>query len=109
MKTKTIFVTDDGKKFSTKEAAEAHEKELGGDFDFDTWIEQISKNNERLDEINQTRIKLAEHIDALNEEFDKVRAEQEKLFKEHYGEENYKRILERFTELFERYFDYEED
>ena len=106
-RTKIVYITDDGKKFSTKEAAEAHEKEFMDDSKYDEMMEQIKKNNERLDELNNTRVALMRHIDAIDEEFDRIKEEQEKLFKDYYGEDKYGRIMESFNNIFDKYFKFE--
>ena len=106
MKTKTIYMTEDGKKFNNKEAAMAHEKELANaDTDkLDDLLEQIKKNNDRMDEINEARVSLMKHIDALDKEFDKVRTETEKLFKEYYGEDKYEEIYKTLNKMISEFF-----
>ena len=104
---RTIYYTEDGKKFSTKEAAELHEQELEAEksVDKENIMKQIEANNKKMYDICSARENLLDQIDKLTDKFDKLRDENEKLFKSYYGEEQYEDILKCFNEIMSGVFD----
>lgn len=102
---RTIYYTEDGKKFSTKEAAELHEQELAAENkQNDELMEKIEANNKRMSDICTARENLLEQIDKLSDEFKKLRDENEKLLKEYMGEDKYNDLTDSFDKLISMIF-----
>lgn len=108
MKTQTYFITDDGKKFNSKEAAEKHEKELGGTKDDARRLEiseKVAKNNIKMNTIRDEIDKLLSRLDELDAEFDKVKNENEKLFEEYndnYASDAFKSAYKTLMDIFNK-------
>ena len=108
MKTQTYFITDDGKKFNSKEAAEKHEKELSGTKDDARKLEiseKVAENNIKMNTIRDEIDKLLDRLDELDAEFDKVKNENEKLFKEYndnYASDAFKSAYKTLMDIFDK-------
>ena len=108
MKTQTYYITDDGKKFNSKEAAEKHEKQIAGEKNDARKNEisvQITKNNAKLNAIRDAIDRLYDRIDELDAEFDDIKIKNEKLLEEYnnnYASDAFKSAYKTLMDIFNK-------